>query len=194
MPRYFTLSSFAPSLIGSISAVAFRPKTFFEEMESTESYRNSVIFLLLILMVPMLVDSYSISEEKVASVFPALEGLGLLLAWLWAGYIYWSIRLFTKYKFEHADAFQVAAYSYVPVLLDFSVLLIVPAFFWQLFITWRGMVHFAGIPGKEAFWFMFIPVIMLLSAGLAFVMLAALSGIDFISPLLYDDYVANPHR
>ena len=194
MPRYFTLSSFAPSLIGSIGAVTFRPKTFFEEMQSTESYRNSVIFLLLVITAPMLIDSYSISEEKVATVFPALEGLGLLLTWLWAGYIYWSVHLFTKYKFEHADAFQIAAYSSVPILLDFSVFLIVPAYFWQLFITWRGLVHFVGVPSREAFWFMFIPVIMLLAAIVAFVMLTALSGFDFISPLLYDDYVAKPYR
>ena len=194
MQRYFHISSLVPSFLGSIRTVSLRPKSFFKEMKSTESYTNSVIFLLLILLLPSLIDSYAISQDKMASIFPALEGVGLLLCWLWAGYIYWTIRLFTDQELEHCDAFQIAAYSSVPILLDFSAWFIVPAYFWQLFITWKGMVNFAGVPKKSAFWLMFIPVVMVIAGVLAFIMLAALSGIDFISPILYDDYVPKPYQ
>lgn len=192
MPRYFTPSSFAPSLFDSLGAVSLRPKTFFEQMEHSDSYRNSIIFLLVILFIPSLIDSYQISQDKMASIFPAMEGVGLLMAWMWAGYIYWSIRLFTNHQVEHTDAFQISAYSTVPMLLDFSALLIVPAFFWQLFITWRGLVSYVGIPSNHAIWMMAIPVIMLLAAILAFIMMAAMSGFDFISPILDENYVAKP--
>lgn len=194
MPRYFSTSSFAPSLFSSLGAVSLQPKSFFKEMQSTEGYRNSVIFLLLVLMTPALIDSYSISREKMASIFPALEGLGLLMAWFWAGYIYWCVRLFTPYEFEHTDAFQIAAYSNVPLFFDFSAMMIVPAFFWQLYITWLGLVHYVGVPAKNAAWFMFIPVVMLLSAAFAFIMLAAISGFDIISPILDESHVAKPYR
>ncbi len=194
MPRYFTLSPLLGSLFGAIGSVSFRPKSFFEGMKSNESYRDSIIFLLIILFLPALVDSYQISHEKMASILPAMEGVGLLLAWLWAGYIYWCIRLFTDHQIEHTDAFQISAYSTVPMLLDFSTLMIVPAYFWQLFITWRGLVNYVGVSSSHAAWFMAIPVIMLLAAIVAFVMLAALSGFDFISPLLDENYVAKPYR
>jgi len=191
MPRYFKTNSITPSLIASLGTVAFRPRTFFEKLEHTEEYRNSVIFLSLILFIPALAESYTISQEKMASILPALEGLGLLLAWFWAGYLYWCIRLFTKHELEHASAFQLAAYSNVPLLLDFTPLMIVPAFIWQLFITWRGLVHHVGIPANTATAFMAIPVIMLLAAAIAFIMLMALSGIDLVTPFLEDTPAQN---
>jgi len=194
MTRYFTLSSPFSSLLGSVGSVALRPKSFFEQMQTSQSYRNSVFFLLIILFIPALIDSYQISQDKMASVLPAMEGVGMLLAWLWAGYIYWCIQLFTDHPIEHTDAFQISAYSTVPMIFDVSALLIVPLFFWQLFITWRGLVHYVGIPANIASWFMFIPVIMILAAVIAFIMLAALSGFDMISPLLDENYVAKPYR
>jgi len=186
MPRYFTTTASPASLITSAGAVAFRPRTFFEKLEHTEEYRNSVIFLLLILFVPALIESYSISQEKMASILPTLEGIGLLLAWLWAGYLYWCVRLFTQNELEHASAFQLAAYSNVPLLLDFSPLLILPAFVWQLLITWRGLVHHVGIPTSTATAIMAVPVVMLLAAVIALIMLLALSGIDLVTPFLED--------
>jgi len=188
MPKYFTLASATSSFFGSIGAVAVRPKSFFENMKGADSYRDSLIFLFLILLVPTLIDSYLISQEKMHTIFPALEGLGLLLGWFWAGYLYWCVKLFTKNEMEHTTAFQLAAYSSVPLLLDFSAWLIVPAYIWQLVITWKGLVNHVGLPHDIASWLMIVPVIMLASAIIAFVMMAALSGIDLISPLLYEDY------
>lgn len=194
MPQYFTLASATRSFFGSIGAVAVKPKSFFAQMKSAESYRDSVIFLMLILLIPTLIDSYLISQEKMHTIFPVLEGIGLLLGWFWAGYIYWCVKLFTKNEIEHTAAFQLAAYSSVPLLLDFSAWLIVPAYIWQLVITWKGLVNYVGLPHGMASWFMIVPVIMLASAIIAFIMMAALSGIDLLSPLLYDDYVAEPYR
>jgi len=194
MPHYFTLSSFAPSLCGSIGSVSLQPKSFFEKMERHDGYQNSVIFLLIILFVPSLIDSYQISQEKMASILPAMEGVGLLMAWMWAGYIYWCIRLFTDHQLEHTDAFQISAYSMVPMMLDISVLMIVPAYLWQLFITWRALVSFVGISNIHAAWIMAIPVVMLTAAVVAFTMMAAMSGFDFISPLIDENYVEKPYR
>jgi len=194
MSHYFNLSSLLPSFIGSIGAVSFTPKKFFKRMKSADGYRDNVIFLLLLLLVPTLIDSYLISREKMHTIFPVLEGVGLLLTWFWAGYLYWCVKLFTKNELEHTTAFQLAAYSNVPLLLDFSALLIVPAFIWQLFITWRGLVDHVGLSHSIAAWFMAIPVIMLLALLIAFVMMAALSGIDLISPLLDENYVPKPYR
>lgn len=194
MPRYFTLSSIGTSLHGSIRAVSLHPKAFFAEMRSAANYRDSIAFLLLLLFVPSLIDSYLISSEKMHTIFPVMEGVGLLLAWLWAGYLYWCVKLFTKNALEHPAAFQISVYSSVPLLLDVSVWLIVPAYCWQIAITWKGLVNYVGLSHSIASWFMAIPVIMLLAAVIAFVMLAALSGVDLISPLLEENYVQKPYR
>jgi len=194
MPQYFTLASATSSFLGSIGSVAVRPKSFFANMKGADGYRDSVIFLILILLVPTLIDGYMISQEKMHTIVPFLEGVGLLLGWLWAGYIYWSVKLFTKNELEHTTAFQLSAYSSVPLLLDFSVWMIIPAYLWQLYITWKGLVVHVGVPGGSATAIMVVPVIMVASAVIAFIMMAALSGIDLISPLLYDDYVPKPYR
>lgn len=194
MPNYLAPLSFAPRLLTSLGAVSVKPRLFFEQMESRNDYRSTVAFLLMILFVPSLIGSYQISQEKMASILPAMEGIGLLLAWMWAGYIYWSVKLSTDHPIEHADAFQISAYSTIPMMLDFSALLIVPAFFWQLFITWRGLVSFVGVSGSHAAWIMAIPVIMLTVAIITFVMMAALSGFDLISPLLDENYTPKPYR
>lgn len=194
MARYFTLSSIGTSLIGSIGTVSLRPKTFFENMKAADGYRDSVIFMLLILLMPSLINSYMISTEKMHTIFPAMEGVGLLLTWFWAGYLYWCVKLFTEHEIEHTTAFQIAAYSNVPILLDFSALLIAPAFIWQLLITWRALVHHVGLSYSIAAWFMAIPVVMLLAGLIAFVMIAAMAGVDLLSPLIEEDFLQDSYR
>ncbi len=184
MPRYFTTDSIAFSLAGCIRSVVFKPRTFFESLETTEEYRNSIIFLLLILSIPALVDSYMIDQEKMISIFPAMQGLGFLFVWLWAGYLYWCVNLFTDNELEHASAFQLAAYSSTPALLDFSPLLLIPAIIWQLMISWRGLVYHVGVESGSATLIMAVPLVMLIAALIAFVMMMALMGVDLVSPLL----------
>ncbi len=184
MQPYFRAEAFASTLFTSIGSVAFKPKVFFQGLETTDSYRNSIIFLLLIFFIPSLIDSYQISQEKMISILPAMEGAGLLLVWLWAGYLYWSVHLFTNYELDHASAFQLAAYSSVPVLLDFSWFLIVPAIIWQFIISWMGLVHHAGIERGNATAIMIVPVVLLIAAFVAFIMLMALMGLDLVSPFL----------
>jgi len=184
MANDLTTVASSPKLISSIGSIIFRPKKFFKELEKTDSYRDSILLVLLILFFPALIDSYQINQEKMASILPAMEGAGLLLVWLWAGYLYWSVHLFTKHEMDHASAFQLAAYSSVPVLLDFSWFLIIPAIIWQFIISWQGLVHHAGLERGNATAIMMVPVVLLIAAFVAFIMMMALMGIDLVSPFL----------
>ena len=184
MANDLTTEASSPNLLTSIGSVIFRPRKFFEGLEKTDSYRNSIILVLLILFIPSLIDSYRINEDKMSSILPAMEGAGLLLVWLWAGYLFWSVHLFTNYEMDHASAFQLAAYSSVPVLLDFSWFLVVPAIIWQFFISWQGLVHHAGIERGNATAIMIVPVVLMIAAFVAFIMLMALMGLDLVTPFL----------
>jgi len=184
MPRYFTTEAIGSSLFSSIGSVALKPKAFFEGLDQTDGYRNSMVFLLLLLAVPAFVDSYQIDSEHLAIMFPVMEGIGLLLVWLWAGYIYWCIKLFTDHELDHASAFQLAAYSSIPLLLDVAPILFVPAFIWQLYLIRRGLILHAGIERSSANMMMAVPVVMLIALFIAAIMMLALMGLDVVTPYL----------
>jgi len=184
MPRYFTTEAIGSSLFSSIGSVALKPKAFFKGLDQTDSYRNSILFLLLLLSVPALVDSYQIDSEHLAIMFPVMEGLGLLSAWLWAGYIYWCIKLFTDHELDHASAFQLAAYSSIPLLLDVAPILLLPAFIWQLYLVRQGLIQYAGIDRSSANVMMAVPVVLLIALFIAAIMMLALMGMDVVTPYL----------
>ena len=184
MPRYFRSDAIASTLFASIASITLKPKAFFEELDQTDSYRNSTFFLLLLLAVPAFIDSYQIDSEHLAIMFPIMEGIGLLLAWLWAGYLYWCIRLFTDHELDHASAFQLAAYASIPLLLDVSPILLVPAFLWQLYLIRHGLILYAGIDRSSANMMMIVPVVLLISLFIAAIMMLALMGLDVVTPYL----------
>jgi len=184
MPRYFTTDAIGSTLFSSIFSVALKPKLFFKELNQTDSYRNSILFILLLLVLPAFIDSYQIDSEHLAIMFPVMEGLGLLFVWLWAGYIYWCIKLFTEHEFDHTSAFQLAAYSSIPLLLDISPILFVPAFIWQLYLIRQGLILHAGIDQYSANMMMAAPVIMLVALFIAAIMMLALMGLDVVTPYL----------
>jgi len=184
MPSYFRTDAIASTLFSSIASVTLKPKAFFEGLDQADSYRNSTLFLLLLLAIPAFIDSYQIDSEHLAIMFPVMEGIGLLLAWLWAGYIYWCIKLFTDHELDHASAFQLVAYASIPLLLDISPVMLVPAFIWQLYLIRQGLILHAGIDRSSVNFMMAVPVIMLIALFIAAIMMLALMGMDVVTPYL----------
>ncbi|MES0371330.1 MAG: YIP1 family protein [Mariprofundaceae bacterium] len=184
MPRYFTTEAIGSSLFRSIGSVALKPKAFFAGLDRTDSYRNSIIFLLLLFSVPALIDGYLIDSKHLEVMFPVMEGFGMLLVWLWAGYIYWCVKLCTDQEMNHTSAFQLAAYCSIPLLLDISPALFIPAFIWQLYLTRQGLILHAGIERGSATMIMVVPVIMAIAIFIAAIIMMALMGKDVVTPYL----------
>lgn len=184
MPRYFTTQAIGSSLFSSIGSVALRPKAFFEGLDRADSYRNSVLFLLLLFSIPALIDGYQVDSKHLAIMFPVMEGVGLLVVWLWAGYLYWCVKLFTDHELDHSSAFQLAAYCSVPLFLDISPALFIPAFIWQLYLTRHGLILHAGIERSSATMIMVVPVIMSVAIFIAVIIMLALMGKDVVTPYL----------
>ena len=184
MPRYFTTKAIRSSLFSSIGSVTLKPKAFFEGLDRTDSYRNSILFLLLLFSIPAFIDGYLIDSEHLAVMFPVMEGVGLLLVWLWAGYLYWCIKLFTDHELDHSSSFQLSAYCSIPLLLDFSPMLFLPAFIWQLYLTRHGLILHAGVERSSATLIMVVPVIMFIAIFIAAIIMLALMGVDVVTPYL----------
>ncbi|MDX8403700.1 MAG: YIP1 family protein, partial [Mariprofundaceae bacterium] len=184
MPRYFTTQAIGSSLFSSIGSVVLKPKLFFEGLEQTDNYRNSILFLLLLFSVPALIDGYLIDSQHLAIMFPVMEGVALLLVWLWAGYLYWCIKLFTDHALDHSSAFQLATYCSIPLFLDISLILFTPAFIWQLYLTRHGLILHTGVERSSATMIMVVPIIMFIAIFIAAIIMMALMGIDVVTPYL----------
>jgi len=184
MPRYFTTEAIGSSLLGSVGSIALKPRLFFTSLDQTSSYRNSIIFLLLLLFVPALIDGYQIDAEHLLIMFPVMEGVGLLLAWIWTEYIYWSIKIFTDHELSHTSAFQLAAYSSTPLILDITPFLLLPSFIWQLYLIRQGLIRYAGVESSSVTMIIMVPIVMLIAMCIAAIMMLALMGLDLVTPYL----------
>jgi hypothetical protein len=159
MITYFSSNRITETLLPAIKSVITEPRLFFEEMQATTSYRDSLILMSLIMLVPSLIISLPTGIFALL-VIPFFLGLMLVCTWLWAWYLSWAVRVFSKSQLSTAAAFQICAYSAVPQLLSWVPGVNIFTSLWNLYLTWQGLVSHAKVGSGKALLILVIPMIL----------------------------------
>ncbi len=184
MSDYFTTRNFGRSFLPAIRSLLRNPRIFFENMTKTESYRESTVFLCLILL--MLGFGIVVTVESVQPhfVLPACIVGGLALFRFQSIYMSWTARVFAGVELSEESAFQICAYSSVPMVLDWVPYLMVATIMMQFYLSWRGLVSHGKMPIGAASVIVLLPLTFLIAMSIAFVMFMALAGVDLVTPYL----------
>lgn len=184
MTNYFSLDQIAHSFASSVGAISKSPRIFFEEMPVATEYLDSLVFLSIILIFPGVEALYFSSVENMPVLFLSIILGGLGITWLWTEYTHIALRMFARVDVDKASLFRLSAYASAPNILHATIIFSPPAFVWQIYLLWRGLVSHTGVDSGTASVIVAIPVVMLLCLSLAVVMMLTLMGMDIISPLL----------
>jgi len=164
----------------AIKGVLLTPKLYFKQLPAASGYRDNLIMLGIFLFVPSLIMVRPAGSMAVL-LYPFALGLMLASTWLWARYLTWAVRIFSKEKLDPVDAFQICACSSAPMIFAWTPVLNVIMTLWNFYLTWRGLVSFARIRGGVALLILFVPLVifaasLLILFGLLFYLMTG-SGI-----------------
>ena len=177
MPCYFHADDMVPSFVRTLKAVSKRPTKFFEEMAEDVGYKDSIVLLAILMFFPATELVYFNDAQIMLYIFPAVIMGGLFIAWLWAQYVSWSLRVFHHHHVEKTGVFRVIAYANALNVLHLTIFLSPIVFIWQIYLMYRGFVSHLGINAEVAGWLIAIPFICISFSGLGIVMFMGVTGI-----------------
>jgi len=148
--RYFSSEHIGQTLLPSFKAAMTSPTPCFENMPVAQSYKHSIVLLIIYLIIPALGTSAFSGTITVLFIMPVFLLFGIIATWSWAWYLSWAARTFCKSSLTTVDAFQICAYGAAPIV--FSVVPIVGMIttLWSLYLNWQGLVSHTRIGGGSA--------------------------------------------
>jgi len=192
MPVYFSSNSVGETLVAATKGIMASPTRYFEDMPKAADYRNSLVLLSVYLAVPAMILSIFSGVITIIFILPATLIFGIITTWMWAWYLGWAARTFSKTEFETPAAFQICAYSAAPLLLSWVPVFGMVAYVWNLYLNWQGLVSHARVGGGAALMFILVAFVIfglsLLVLVLLLVKLAADSGISL--PDMMSTYIS----
>lgn len=171
MSVYFNSSHIDETLVGSVKQVVISPQGFFSGMPKTETYRDSLVFLAIVLVVLAIGISLVTSLAALPVMLATALALGIVTTWLWAWYLGWACRVFCRVQLSTANAFQICAYSSVPLVFSWLPHVGILASLWNLYLNWQGLVSHARVRGGSALMVILVPMVVL---AISMAILAAL--------------------
>ena len=177
MSNYFHAENPGASFVRSTMAVGKKPKQFFEQMSSDQSVYDSLILMTLLMFFPALEPIFFNDFSVMMYVFPAIIVGGVVIAWLWAEYVTWALRVFLRKRVSKSSVFHVVTYASTPNILHITVVLSPVVLLWQAYLMWRGFVSHLGVNTEVATWLLLMPFIFISFSSLGIVMFLGISGI-----------------
>ncbi|MDX8411827.1 MAG: YIP1 family protein [Mariprofundaceae bacterium] len=161
MPVYFDSNRIGDTLAMTIKHVITAPRDFFADLPPSDAYRDSLLFLTIVLVVLALGFSLMSGLMLLPLIVPFTLVFGLITTWLWAWYLSWACRVFCKLQLSTANAFQICAYGAVPMMFSWLPIFGVLASLWNLYLNWQGLVSHAKVGGGSALLIIFLPLVIL---------------------------------
>ncbi len=176
MAEYFQGDRFFDSFIAAAKDVIIRPGEFFAGMPKAEAYGPAIAFFTLT-MVPVFII-WALTTLGFAFVFePFIWLFAVVSTWLWAWYLGWAVRVFTKRELDTVNAFQLLAYANTPFIFSWIPVFNVISGVWVFVLQWIGLTRSAGVSGGAALLILIVPaILMATSLGVLIVLLTALAA------------------
>jgi len=167
---YFEGNRPGQTLLPAIKALLARPADFFAGMPFAVFYGNSIflasiiIFILTFLAAPF----YSLG---VLFMLPATWGIVLIGMWVLAAYMRRAVKVAGGHL-TTANAFQLSAYAFTPMMLAGLSWLGAVAFGWSMYLLWQGLVTYCRLKSGHAVAVMAVPLLAasIIGGGIMFIL------------------------
>ncbi len=176
MPEYFRSDRLFDSFIAAARDVALAPGEFFAGLPKAEAYGPAIAYLTLTMAPAFIV--WALATLGFALMFePFIWLFTLISTWLWAWYLGWAVRVFTKRDLDTVNAFQILAYANTPFIIAWIPWLNMIAGVWVFVLQWIGLTRTAGVSSGAALLILLVPLILLAaSLGALIVALGVLAA------------------
>jgi len=161
---YFQSNSPVPTLIPSVRALITRPREFFAGMPFAVFYRNSLFFvsIMIFLLTFLAVPFYSLG---MLFMLPFTWGCVLIGMRLLAAYLSWAVNAFAGARLTTANAFQLSAYAFLPMIFVGLSWAGLAAFMWNIYLLWLGLTAHCRIPAGRAVLVLIVPLLIVAMIG-----------------------------
>jgi len=168
---YFEANRPAQTLISAIRALFVQPRAFFADMPVAIFYRNSVFFVSIIVFA---LSFLAIPFYGMMLLFlvPVTWGVVLIALRFLAVFLRWGVSTFAKKRLSTVNAYQLAAYAFLPMLFSACSWFGVVALLWSFYLLWLGLTANCRIKAGTALSIVAVPasLLVLISTVLIYVM------------------------
>ena len=171
---YFESNRPVETLLPTIKALVKSPRVFFANVPLAYYHRDGMFFASIVIFA-MTFISMPFYGVLFLFLFPITWGVALVSLRLWAAYLAWSVRVFGKKKLSSKQAFQLSAYTTLPMVFALVPVLGLIASLWNLYLLWIALSAYCKLSSGTAFAVIFVPVIVLLLSSAVLVALLVTS-------------------
>jgi len=161
---YFQSNRPAASFFAALQSLLLRPRDFFADMPFAVFFSNSLFFASIIIFVLTFV-AVPVYTLLTLFMLPFTWGVLLIAMLAMASYLSWGVKAFAGSRLTTANAFQLCAYAFAPMMfvgLSWGGII---ACLWMLFLLWTGLSAHCRISGGRAAAVLILPLIMLAMLG-----------------------------
>jgi len=161
---YFEKNRPAGSFIAALKDLVTRPREFFAGMPYAVFYGSSLFFasIIIFILTFLAVPAYSLG---MLFMLPFTWGAILIGMWMVSGLISWGVRTLSASRLSTANAFQLSAYAFAPMMFVGLSWGGIVAFLWSMFLLWLGLSAHCRISGGRAVAALAMPVLMVVMIG-----------------------------
>lgn len=161
---YFDKNLPGSTCIAALKSLVTRPREFFAGMPFAVFYGNSLFFasIIIFILTFLSVPAYSLG---MLFMLPFTWGALLIGMWMVSSLIRRSVHAFTASKLTTANAFQLSAYAFAPMMFVGLSWGGIAAFLWSMYLLWIGLSAHCRISGGRAVAVLAAPVIVVALIG-----------------------------
>ncbi len=161
---YFQSNRPAQTFLAALKSLLTQPREFFAGAPFAVFYGNSLFFasIIIFILTFVAVPFYSLG---MLFMLPFTWGCILIGMWMLAAYISWGVKAFGGARLTPANAFQLSAYAFAPMMFVGLSWGGTVAFLWSMYLLWLGLVSHCRISGGRAVAVIIVPLIIVAMIG-----------------------------
>lgn len=161
---YFESNRPAGSFLAALKALATRPREFFAGMPFAVFYGGSLFFasIVIFILTFLAVPAYDLG---MLFMLPFTWGSILIGMWMLSGFMCWGVKVFAGVRLTPANAFQISAYAFAPMMFAGLSWGGIAAFLWSMYLLWLGLGAHCRISGGRALAVIVVPLIIVAMIG-----------------------------
>lgn len=157
--QYFESNNPGGSFLAALKAVIMQPRAFFETMPFAVFYGGSLFYASIIVFI---LTFFSLPFYSLGMLFmlPFTWGSILIGMWLISAYMSWAVKAFGGSRVSPANAFQLSAYAFTPMMFAGLSWGGIAAFAWSMALLWIGLTTYCRIGSGRAIAVIAVPLMM----------------------------------
>ncbi|OIO69066.1 MAG: hypothetical protein COW19_04410 [Zetaproteobacteria bacterium CG12_big_fil_rev_8_21_14_0_65_55_1124] len=161
---YFHNNRPAQTFLAALKSLATQPREFFAGAPFAVFYGNSLFFasIIIFILTFLAVPSYSLG---MLFMLPVTWGSILIGMYMLAAYMSWGVKAFTGVRLTPANAFQLSAYAFAPMMFVGLSWAGLAAFLYSMYLLWLGLTAHCRIAGARAVLVLVVPVLIVAMIG-----------------------------